>query len=280
LLRAHLVRMGDLRDAIQPLSIGEIADRSVTLAIQRWRTLLVLVLLEAVPIGFVRGLPGSEKFMPLWFIPDVLLVALLYAAVVFTVVAPAGAAPGKVLGAAVQRFGSSLATFLLSALWIGLWLGLTTLLAAAVTIPFVALKAPINAAAILFLAGAIAGVVLLPRPGLVAATMIPIAILEGVSPFVALTRARRRVKQAGPRRSWLLGLAIFAVTIAPSLAIGAAIDTIVKLTHLSALRAFDELFTDAVTTGFGIVLATVIALEMRARTEGTDLEAALEPSAS
>jgi hypothetical protein len=272
--------MGDLRDAIHPLSIGEIADRSVTLAIQRWRTLLVLVLLEAVPIGFVRALPDSEKFMTLYWVPDVLLVALLYAAAVLTVVAPVGAAPGRVLRAAAQRFGSSLATFLLSALWVGMWFTLALLLAAVVTIPFVVIRAGPIAVGVFLFSAAIAGIVLLPRAGLVSATMIPIVILEGVSPFVALTRARRRVKQAGPRRSWLLGLAIFAATIAPSLAIGTVVDVIVKLTHLFALRAFDELVTDAITLGFGMVLCTVTALEMRARSEGTDLEAALEPSAS
>ena len=39
----------------RPLGIGEIVDRSVTLTVQRWRTLLLLVLVEAVPVGIARA---------------------------------------------------------------------------------------------------------------------------------------------------------------------------------------------------------------------------------
>ena len=44
-LRSHWVAMGEPAGVIPPLSIGEIMDRSVTLAITRWRVLLVLVLI-------------------------------------------------------------------------------------------------------------------------------------------------------------------------------------------------------------------------------------------
>ncbi|MDB5028602.1 MAG: hypothetical protein JWO66_2291, partial [Candidatus Eremiobacteraeota bacterium] len=209
-----------------------------------------------------------------------LLIALLYPAAMLTVVVPVAPSPGDVLRTAAARFGSSLGAFLLSGLWFGLWLALTTLVAAVITIPFVALKAPMSAVAILALSGAVAGLVVLPRPSLVASTMMPIMLLERVSPFVALTRARRRVKHTGWRRSWLLGLAIMAITFAPALAISGAVEAIVSATHLYALRLIDELISDAVSVGFGAVLCTVTALEMRARSEGTDLEAALEPAAS
>jgi hypothetical protein len=280
LLRAHLVRMGDLRDAIQPLSIGEIADRSVTLAAQRWRTLLALVLIDAVPIGMVRTIPGSDNFPLLWLIPGFLVVAFLYPAALLTAVAPVAASPGRVLRAAARRFGSSFLAYLLGSLWYLMWVVVAVLLGALVTIPFIAFNAPINPGAMVLWVGGIASFVLLPRPALVASTMMPIMLLEGVSPFVALTRARRRVKHTDLRRSWLLGLAIMAITFAPAVAIGAAVEAIVNSTHLYALRLFDQLFSDAVSVGFGGVLCTVTALEMRARTEGTDLEAALESAAS
>ena len=104
-------------------------------------------------------------------------------------------------------------------------------------------------------------------------------ILEHVSPAAALTFARRRVNHTGFVRSSLLGLALFAVTFAPLLVVSAVTDTVVDLTHLTALRALDELITDVVSLGVGVVLSTVISLELRARSEGSDLEAALDTAA-
>jgi hypothetical protein len=261
---------------VSPLSIGEIADRSVTLAVQRWRTLLVLVLLESVPVGLIRAVfPASGPAQLLSVALDILLVALLYPAAVLTTAAPAPPAPGAMLKAAARRYGVSFATFLLSAAWTVLWLLLSVSAGVVVALPFVALgNRPVTRIA-LFVAASVAALALLPRAGLVAATMLPIVILERRSPWDALTRARQRVNHAGFVRSSLLGLAVFAVTVAPILAVGAAIDTIVGITHLAALQAFDELIADAVSLGLGIVLSTVAALDLRARYEGADLEAGL-----
>jgi hypothetical protein len=110
--------------------------------------------------------------------------------------------------------------------------------------------------------------------------MLPIVILERSSPGDALTRAQRRVNHDTFLRSSLLGLALFAVTVAPVLVVGAAVDAIVDATHLEALRALAELLSDAVSIGLGTVLSTVAALDLRARYEGTDVAAELDAAAT
>ena len=94
----------------------------------------------------------------------------------------------------------------------------------------------------------------------------------------------RRVEVVGPRVSSELlakstiglGLAIFAVTTAPILVVSSMVDAVVAATHLAGLRVLDEVIADSVSLGLGIVLSTVVALDLRARFEGADLEAALD----
>jgi hypothetical protein len=89
-------------------------------------------------------------------------------------------------------------------------------------------------------------------------------------------RARLRVNHAGFLRSSLLGLAVFAVTVAPILVVSSAVDALTDVTHLAALRALEDFISDAVSLGLGAVLCTVAALDLRARYQGTDLEAELD----
>jgi hypothetical protein len=268
----------EAHDAISPLSIGDIVDRSVTLAVRRWRTLAVLVLIEALPVGFIRALlptyAGPADLV--WLVVDVLLVALLYPAAVLTTTAPTTPAPGPMLQAAARRYGASLATFVLSSVWLVLWLSVSVFGGVLAMLPFAFANNRIGTVIAMAVAGGAAALALLPRAGLVATTMLPIVILERRSPWDALMLAQRRVNHAGFLRSSLLGLAVFAVTIAPILVIGATVDGIVELTHVPALRALDELIADAVSLGLGIVLSTVAALDLRARFEGADLEAVLD----
>ena len=265
---------------VGPLSIGEIVDRSVTVAVRRWRTLFVLVLIEAIPIGLLRAaIPARAPFHLLWLFLDVLLVALLYPAAVLTAMAPSPPPPGAMLKAAVPRFGASLVTFLLSATWVALWLLVSAFAGGLAMLPFLAVGKGIWA---LIAAGVVAngtGLVLLPRAGLVGGTMLPIVILERCSPWTALFRARQRVNHVGFLRSSLLGLALFAVSVAPLLVMSSAVDALIVATKIEGLQALDELLSDALSLGLGIVLSTVAALDLRARFEGADLEAELDAPA-
>jgi hypothetical protein len=252
----------------------------VTIAVRRWRTLFALVLIEAAPIGVMRAAsPASGPFHLVWLLCDVLLVGLLYPAALLTVTAPSPPPPGAVLKAAVPRFGASLVTFLLSAVWFALWLCLSAAAGGLAMLPFLAIGQGIWALIAAAVVAGGTGLALLPRAGLVGATLLPIVILERCSPWTALSRARQRVNHAGFLRSSLLGLALFAVSVVPILLASSAIDALIAATKFEALRALDELISDALSLGLGVVLGTVAALDLRARFEGVDLEAELDAAA-
>ena len=117
--------------------------------------------------------------------------------------------------------------------------------------------------------------VFLSPNGLVAMIVVPIVALEDVSPWKGLMTAFRRVGHLGLVRGWLLGLAAFALTLGPALAISFAMDTVVAATKSrERSRPSKSLSSYSVTLGFGMVVATVVALEMRVRFEGSDIEAA------
>ena len=264
-------------DALQPRSIGDIVDRSVTLAVRHWRTLFALVLIEALPVGFIRAmLPGTGQENFLWLPLDILLVALLYPAAILTVTATSMPTAGFALKTAARRYAASLLTFVISGAWTLLWVVLSAAAASLAMLPFIVIQNRNAAVAAAVVAGGAVALALLPRACLVGATMLPIVVLERRSPFDAFARARRRVDNAGFVRSSLLGLAVFAVSVAPLLVIGAAVDTIVSLTQLSGLRALDEVLSDAVSLGLGMVLNTVAALDLRVRHDGADLDAELD----
>jgi hypothetical protein len=255
----------------RPLSIAEIADRSITLVVMRWRTLLMLVLAEAVPIGILRMLvPDRMSTVLVWFVPDIGLAALVYGAAVYTTAAPDVPSFMTVLRAATRRYGSFLASLIVSWLYVLLialavliasWLA--TLLVAGAQNPSLAVAAGF---AILVLGFA----AFLPRAGLVAMIVIPIVALEERSPWRALSTAFRRVQNAGKRRAWLLSLAVFAIGSAPPLLLSFALDPFDR--DVPVLRLLEELLGDACSLGAGVVVATVVALEMRVRYEGFDLE--------
>ena len=252
----------------------------MTLAVRHWRTLFVLVLIEALPVGIVRVmLPATGRAHLLWLPLDILLVALLYPAAILTATATSTLTAGLALKAAARVYGASLVTFVISAAWTLLWFGLSAAAASLAMLPFIAIQSPTAAVVAAAIGGGAVALALLPRACLIAATMLPIVILERQSPFEAFARARSRVNHAGFVRSSLLGLAVFAVTIAPLLVIGSGVDTIVEMTHLTALRAVDEVVSDAVSLGLGMVLNTVAALDLRARHDGADLEAELDAKA-
>jgi len=261
-----------------PLSIPEIVDRSVTLAVRRWRTLLVLVLIEAVPIGILRAFVPERpmSLTLLWLVPDVIFVALLSGAVVLTVAATVAIpSAGTALRTAAHRFGAVLGTLLLGWALQVLIAALAFVVAVLIGMPF-AIMGPIGAVAIGAGAALIGFLAVFPGVCLVSAIAVPIVVLERVSPWKGFTIAFRRVGNAGWRRAWLLGLSLFAVTVAPALLIGFGMETLIEVTGLSALKFAEELLTDVVTLGFGMVVGTVMSIEMRVRYEGADLEAVID----
>jgi len=261
----------------RPLSIPEIVDRSVTLAVRRWRTLTVLVLLEAVPDGIARlFIPmRAAPALFIWIVALVLVGTLLSGAVVITTAAVAVPSVDTALRASARRFGALLAVLLLASGYQGLVVGLIAACAAFATLPFegAGRLASLVAGGVVALVGLVA---LLPRATLVATIAFPIVALERVSPWTGLMTAFRRARNAGGRRTWLLGLVLFALALAPGLIFGAAMDKVIELTKIPLLELIEELIGDAMAIGFGMVVSTVVSIEMRVRYEGADLEAAID----
>lgn len=260
----------------RPFSIGEIIDRSVTLAVRRWRTIAILVLVEGIPIGIARTLvPDHPAALSLiWFVPDVLLVALLYGAMTRTVASAEAPSAAAALRASASRFGTVLAVILLGWAYLGLMMVPVLIFAVFVVILTVSIAGQGVAVGVAAAFVALGFLALMPGAGLVATIAVPIAALEGASPFRAFGIAFRRARSAGWWRTWLLGLVLFVISLAPALVVGAVASALIELTKIRALNLVDEVVVDAITLGFGMVVATVIALEMRVRYEGSDFEAA------
>jgi hypothetical protein len=264
----------------RPLSLGEIVDRSVTIAVRRWWVLLVLVLIEAIPIGIARTFEGDGPHANYWWLAvDFLIAPWLYCAAVLTTASPEVPSVATVLRRSLARYRSCLAAAVLAVV-LALFVGIPAAFALVVAVVSVSALGPTAAGA----AGAIAGgavvLWLAPRLILVGTLLYPIVALENASAGQAWSIAFRRTRNAGNMRSWLFGLALFALGLVPSLIIGFGLDQLVDLTHVSAFRFVEELLSDALSVGFGSVVATVMSLEMRVRDEGADIEAAIARSGS
>ncbi|MEO7039975.1 MAG: hypothetical protein ABI186_08115 [Candidatus Elarobacter sp.] len=240
--------------------------------------LLVIVLIEALPIGIARSALGRNPFA-YWLVPDLLIVVELYGAVTLAAVDHDSSTLLALLKSGARRFPSTLGAMLLSLVWLGFFSVLVVLCAGVGSFVVSLAGFAIAAKVAVYIVGGAADLVFLPVAALEAMTLIPITILENVSAAEALSRTRQRVKRTGLWRSWLLGLTAFAVTLVPALICSGILDRAATATHIAALHALDEFLTDATTLGFGAVFATVVCLEMRLRSEGTDIAAAVRRSA-
>lgn len=264
-----------------PLSLGEIVDRGVTIVVRRWRTLAVLVLLEAVPIGIARVVSGPAPAANIWwFVPDLLIVPWLVCAAVLTAASPEPPSVASVLRRSVARYGACLVAQLLSFVLLVI-LVVPVLVAGLIGgVPFDAVGQQTLAFVAAGILGGIVALLIGPRLYLVASLLYPIVVLEGASPSKAWSIAFRRTRNAGWGRAWRFGLTLIALGLAPAVILSSGVDRLIDLTHVAAFRFADELLSDAITVGLGTVVATVMSLEMRVRYEGADLEAEIATSGS
>jgi len=264
----------------RPLSISEIVDRSVTLAVRRWRPLLMLVLIEAIPIGIANIYVPQRLSLAgaVLTIIDVLLFALLAGAVALTTAATEAPSAGAALRMAASRYGAVLAGGLLSSLLVTAAFVVPFGLAAVVTV----VVAPIvRHVPYLFLTlGLPLAAIVAPGPYLIGMIVFPIIALEGTSPWSAFRIAFRRASNAGWRRTWGLGLALLALSYGPVAVITGTIDYVIRITKLTGLTLLRDLLADSVSLGFAIVVATVISLEMRVRYEGADLDEVMDQASA
>jgi len=254
----------------RPLSIPEIVDRAVTITVRRWQTLAVIVLIQALPAALVTTF--APQYATIWTVVMLFVDPLLAAAVIVTATTPEMPSAGAALVSAARRYRSLFVAQLLT--------GLIALGAALIVgIPLVLLSGLIGAgfgAIGVSTFAAIAIAIVLPTPNLVIAIIDPIVMLENMTAGDAVGIAFRRARNAGWWRSWRLGLTYLAFDLLPTYALMAAGQQMARLAHLPIVNAVLDMLTSGITLGIGIVVATVISLEMRVRYDGSDLVAALQ----
>lgn len=264
-----------------PLTIAEIFDRALTLCIARWRNLVALSVLAAVPYTLLRafnhgdmprGAPafvGSTVF-------DLLVDALCSAAIVRAIGDPsAPSSTGCLLREARVDYLRSVGSFLLIILLFYVTMivaGVATLLGYG--IGFAIGGIPWGVVAAVFV-GLPALALLVPFLAVLAISY-PVTILERVAPWRAIAIAASRLLRTGMIRSWLLSAALVTVAWVAVFAVQVAVDQGARLLHLRWLAMLTPL-VDRLTAGcYGSALAVVIALDYRHRREGSDLLEALQ----
>jgi hypothetical protein len=261
----------------RPLTIAEIFDRSVTLAVQRWRPIVVLALLGAIPSVFARGAThGQDPSGP-----------ALAAYLVCTLVVGALIYPASIRAFADDVEPSSIAGLLRRAAPdVGRSLLLFVLIDAVLFVPFFAFALIVAVAYIIgHLAGAVLAGVVLGIPTLIALAglyailtiVYPMLILEGTGVWRSLRNARRRAGSGGFARTWLLGAAVIVAVFTPAIAVDAGLKRLATaLGGLWWVTLPGTSLASLIGSGFGMGLSTVAAIDYRLRAEGTDLHAALE----
>lgn len=87
--------------------------------------------------------------------------------------------------------------------------------------------------------------------------------------------AYRRVRGTGFKRAWQLGFTLLAFDDLPLGVINLITGQIMRLTHSAALGYVEKPLAEGITAVFGMVVATVVWIEMRVRYDGSDIEAAI-----
>ncbi len=261
----------------RPLTIAEIFDRTVTLAVRRWRPIVLLALLSAIPSVLARAASHGQD-------PTgaALVVYLVCSAVVGVFIYPAfihifadEAEPrsvADVLSRAARDFWRSLLANLLigTAIFVPI---LLLIFAVAVGYLFAHLPDAIVVGVVLGLPTLAA----LPMVFAILAIVYPMLILERTGPWGTLRNARRRAGRGGYVRTWLLGAAMVVAVETPAIAISIALDQVAKVLGGLWWLALPGMFVALmITTAVGSGLSTIAAIDYRLRAEGTDLQAALE----
>lgn len=262
------------------LTIAEIFDRAVTLVVRRWRTVLILCLIAAVPDVLMklllRGRSPNVAETVLGFAVDSLVYALPFAAFVHAIAeddAPHSIA--QLLRRALRDYPRSLGAFvLLDALLI-----VVALAAAGIIL--------MSARAGVAIAGRTGGLVAGPLTALALLIVVlpfftvfsiayPTTILEGLSPWRALTTAAARALRRDLRRSWLLGAGLIVVSVGPFIVFDTALGQLASIPGLAWTPALGPLLEAVTGVAYGTALGVVAAIDYRNRREGADLHAVLD----
>ncbi|HEX3469052.1 MAG TPA: hypothetical protein VHT05_13320 [Candidatus Elarobacter sp.] len=117
---------------------------------------------------------------------------------------------------------------------------------------------------------------LMPGPLLFGQILYPIIALETKSPWLAMHIAYRRVRSAGFRRVWKLGFTLLAFDYVPITVVNLSAVQIGRVVHSWMPVDLTTPLAEGVTAVFSVVIATVISIEMRVRSEGSDIETSID----
>jgi hypothetical protein len=265
----------------RPMTIGELADRAVTVTAQRWTIITVFVLVRALPLAALQAITvdlNRPWTMLVFVVPLVLVLnAFTQAGIVFGIVESGRPSIRSAANLGRVWFGRALATDIASVLALLPIIVVATLVAWAVSAAIPAVPRATSLFWTLIVFGAMVG----PVIGLLQGTAAPVALLEDRQPFDAVGTVFRRLRVLGIRRTWLVGMLMFLVTYAPAVALAFVVDALpTPRAWAPALAAAQDILQAAVSIGVGFVLGTLLAIEIRIRTEGHDLALELQSATS
>jgi hypothetical protein len=266
-----------------PLTIGEIFDRAVVVAVSRRRALLVLSAISVVPAAIAEAAVAQVRWPVSAALPS-LLVSITLNVIGITAMVHLVAYPETTLReafrASCRAYWRMLRVNLLST---GL-LGLIVACAGALLIG--AFRAAFGIGG---LPTALLGAVLLgvPVTWLACTYATPMflayatAVLDGTGARESIAVTWRRVFAAGDRRrTMLLGAAIAVVSFAPAVALDPSFARLAQATGQSWIAVVEPVLTGMVSLAYGTTVATVAAVDYRVRADGADIVALIETAAA
>jgi hypothetical protein len=260
----------------RPMTIGEIADRTVTAVVRVWPQLLMLLMLAELPaivfacIGVINRISSGLGAL-------LILLGICWA-ILSLIITPAqialvnGADDMRSFGAAMQygtrNFWVTLRCGILAAVTAGIAFGIVGAIGAAVS--------RMGAGGAGLVITVLIGGVLLAPLFLVVNIMFPIAFFETGHATPAFAIAWRRTIGTDLRRSWLLGVTLGIVGEGPGYIVGLLDHSLVSLTHVIWIGTVVSAIVGPVGELARSAFSTVTSRDLRVRAEGADLEDALD----
>ena len=273
------------------MTVGEIADRAITLSLRHWAPLATLCVVVTVPEALIDALvePRSLR-MDLELIVQAasyIFAVPAMCAVLTNRAATAGAALRGGVPAMLRTFGVVVAAMLVGAALLGV-----TVLLTHTTADIISNVPELSFARTMLFRGVwmIYDVVV---AGLIASAFIPLLIvlppltfvLTAIGAMVAVSALSPRelwlrtllcARIYGLRFGWVAGFAILLLLVVPSIGLGMLGNALGDLLHArAAVDASFDFFEAPFQTAVWCALGIVIAADLRTKLLGEDLEAAI-----
>ena len=262
----------------RPLTIAQMFDYTVTIAVERWPVFALLTLLY---VACDVGLSAVERFSDeLWTWWNLVPLAFVSALTSAAIVRAAGDAtsepsPGALIRGSLRIYARALAAQVFCML---APVAMLLLPAALLSLVLLLFGRGFPPAALPLGLGSLVAAPAAPLLFVASSVAYADIILFGRRPDAAFGTALRRCIRLRPGRGWLLGLTVCAMMVAVS----RAADVTTWLPWFDTDASAEVCRTLAVSTAstFWSIVSTIALFDYRARAEGTDLAAALAMQAA